>query len=250
MKNIFTTIEYVAEKITEAITGHKNDEQAHPNLSEQINVLSTGVSNIENTRKLKTYLGLQDIGMTTESTFLEIAQAMPNNSTILFSSYAPLNWFPQSVTGDRNDIEITRYGGGISYIKVWLSNVKTGVWHGYYTEQTGLVWQQLATTTKTDILQSDLLNGWTIPLSSYDSSITKMGNQVFVKLMVKNEAPNPDTILVLPYPAIKATHLFVTTQNRKSIQCRVVNNTIIISNYQGLEANEWVNINGSYTTNS
>lgn len=41
MKNIFTTIEYVAEKITEAITGHKNDEQAHPNLSEQINVLST-----------------------------------------------------------------------------------------------------------------------------------------------------------------------------------------------------------------
>lgn len=121
-------------------------------LSRQINVLSTGVSNIENTRKLKTYLGLQDIGMTTESTFLEIAQAMPNNSTILFSSYAPLNWFPQSVTGDRNDIEITRYGGGISYIKVWLSNVKTGVWHGYYTEQTGLVWQQLATTTKTDIL--------------------------------------------------------------------------------------------------
>lgn len=40
MKNIFTTIEYVAEKIKEAITGHKNDEQAHPNLSEQINVLS------------------------------------------------------------------------------------------------------------------------------------------------------------------------------------------------------------------
>lgn len=40
MKNIFPTIEYVAEKIKEAITGHKNDEQAHPNLSEQINVLS------------------------------------------------------------------------------------------------------------------------------------------------------------------------------------------------------------------
>ncbi|MBS5318053.1 MAG: hypothetical protein KHY44_17040, partial [Clostridiales bacterium] len=41
MKNIFATIEYVAEKILEAITGHKNDKQAHPNLSEQINVLST-----------------------------------------------------------------------------------------------------------------------------------------------------------------------------------------------------------------
>lgn len=117
-------------------------------------------------------------------------------------------------------------------------------------EDTWGEWKQLATTSKTDISSSSLLNGWTIPLSSYDSSITKMGNQVFVKLMVKNEAPNPDTILVLPYPAIKATHLFVTTQNRKSIQCRVVNNTIIISNYQGLEANEWVNINGSYTTNS
>lgn len=175
MKNIFATIEYVAEKILEAITGHKNDKQAHPNLSEQINVLSTGVSNIENTRKLKTYLGLQDIGMTTESTFLEIAQAMPNNSTILFSSYAPLNWFPQSVTGDRNDIEITRYGGGISYIKVWLSNVKTGVWHGYYTEQTGLVWQQLATTTKTDI---SLLNGWTVYLGQI--SAVKIGNLVTI----------------------------------------------------------------------
>lgn len=39
-KNIFTTIEYVTEKIKEAITGHKNDEQAHPNLSKQIEVLS------------------------------------------------------------------------------------------------------------------------------------------------------------------------------------------------------------------
>lgn len=149
-------------------------------LSRQINVLSTGVSNIENTRKLKTYLGLQDIGMTTESTFLEIAQAMPNNSTILFSSYAPLNWFPQSVTGDRNDIEITRYGGGISYIKVWLSNVKTGVWHGYYTEQTGLVWQQLATTTKTDILVTPN-TGYTI---TFNNSC-KINNIAYINVRAK-----------------------------------------------------------------
>lgn len=47
MKNIFTTIEYVAEKILEAITGHKNDEQAHPTLTQQINVLYTNGFNGE-----------------------------------------------------------------------------------------------------------------------------------------------------------------------------------------------------------
>lgn len=234
-KNIFATITHVAEKITEAITGHKNDEQAHPTLTQQINVLSTGKS--DKLEVIKNRIDSNEVrfdsGVVGFNYSEEATDNLPPQAYIKQEISQRVGRSVEIATGVLNNF-------GYSPIMLFRTSHDSGISD----------WQQLATTTKTDILQSDLLNGWTIPLSSYDSSITKMGNQVFVKLMVKNEAPNPDTILVLPYPAIKATHLFVATQNRKSIQCRVVNNTIIISNYQGLEANEWVNINGSYTTNS
>lgn len=124
-------------------------KQEIENQEKQINDLSKSINNIEATRKLKTYINLKDLGLTNESTFSEIVAAMPNNSSLEFSSYNPLNWFPASVTGDRNDVEIKRYSGGVDYIKVKLSNIKTGVWKGYYSEQTGLVWEKMATTTKT-----------------------------------------------------------------------------------------------------
>lgn len=127
-------------------------EARDEDLLNKINVLSKDISSIGTTRKLKTYISLKDLELTNESTFPEIAAAMPNNSSLEFSSYNPLNWFPASVTGDRNDVEIKRYSGGVDYIKVKLSNVKIGVWHGYYTEQTGLVWEKIATTTKTSFL--------------------------------------------------------------------------------------------------
>lgn len=154
--------------------------EADVDLLDKINVLSKDISSIGTTRKLKTYISLKDLELTNESTFPEIAAAMPNNSSLEFSSYNPLNWFPASVTGDRNDVEIKRYSGGVDYIKVKLSNVKTGVWHGYYTEQTGLVWEKIATTTKTSFLCT-AKEGFTIV--AQDCFV--QNNRAYIHLLVK-----------------------------------------------------------------
>lgn len=245
MKNIFATLEYVVEKIKEAITSHKNDEQAHPKLTQQINSLrnikfipsdlsiegrniptkpndyvaglftsqlkesdvlgvnSRGYAHILGVNawsdctadvhelvfngskifhrvsndpttwlhsfelanvldyQIKTFSWLGAIGCNHESTFQQIASAMPNNSRIVYSQWARSEWFPSFISDGYNDIEITRYGGGEGYVKVTIRARYNIIAEGWYTPTEGLNWKQIAVIDKKDIT-SNLINGFEI----------------------------------------------------------------------------------------
>lgn len=53
-------------------------------------------------------------------------------------------------------------------------------------EDTWGEWKQLATTSKTDILSSDLLNGWVFDDTSIEENIIRTGNIVSLHLVIKN----------------------------------------------------------------
>ena len=127
MKNIFTTIEYVAEKIKEAITGHKNDEQAHPNLSEQINVLfnqinSNGKQSLLPSNYLKKFLANHWDNIDGY-----------NSSIIGFGGHSDASVPPFELIGNNK---------GLHY-RIAVADGSKNEWQST---------QQLATTTKTDIL--------------------------------------------------------------------------------------------------
>lgn len=160
MKNIFATIEYVAEKILEAITGHKNDKQAHPNLSEQINVLlqrnhlpakdNRGVVTKPSDYKSQfTFAGLKSEGVT----------GLPTWSHVFgVNAYSGIDGF--------TNVYEYAFCNGEMYIRNQYP----------LNEDTWGEWQQLATTSKTDI---SLLNGWVAGFpDQYAMHLVKTGNMV------------------------------------------------------------------------
>lgn len=135
-KNIFVTIEYVAKKILEAITGHKSDPQAHPNLSEQINVLlqrnhlpakdNRGVVTKPSDYKSQfTFAGLKSEGVT----------GLPTWSHVFgVNAYSGIDGF--------TNVYEYAFCNGEMYIRNQYP----------LNEDTWGEWKQLATTSKTDIL--------------------------------------------------------------------------------------------------
>lgn len=133
-KNIFVTIEYVAKKILEAITGHKSDPQAHPNLSEQINVLS----------------GKIDIGILRSGTLAEYILKHGRNGGVGGNTYE----------ASMTDLPEQRWG--MFHVMKHASEVWTVIWYSDYNSthykrqlrSEGWVteWEPIATTSKTDIL--------------------------------------------------------------------------------------------------
>lgn len=139
MKNIFATIEYVAEKILEAITGHKNDEQAHPNLSEQINVLSSDtyikLGNIESGTMLEAILKYVSQG------YNKFECRCKQNNIVSDSPSSEWSSIRVNATEDFYYVEcFTQFKAPNYFRKIKKS---TGNWY--------IEWQQIATTTKTDI---------------------------------------------------------------------------------------------------
>ncbi len=167
-KNIFVTIEYVAKKILEAITGHKSDPQAHPNLSEQINVL----------------LSMQN-GFKLYKDFTEIGDNINNNTPL------------QTLIETMQDcsILVCNSNGGTAYKGLfgtlivhkrdnWHADLKLTVDSGktytaYYNKDSGVGlrdFEEIATTEKTDI---SLLNGWVAGFpDQYAMHLVKTGNMV------------------------------------------------------------------------
>lgn len=205
MKNIFTTIEYVAEKIKEAITGHKNDEQAHPNLSEQINVLSTNKAE-------KKYVDEQDLKSMNYKALIDNTRLYMTTQTGIYLTPAsgvtdlPDGWAQGRHTlvcfNPNNDLYgfqlITTYAGssGIG------NNRKFAIRHAI-TE--GSKWLELANTEKTDILQC-LTGGWTV-VSDCIFSAQKIGNRIFIEGIIQNSSPGQKTIAVgLPIPSDRKWH--------------------------------------------
>lgn len=230
--------------ISANIETHNTNQTAHQDIRSEINVLSK-----------RNYYTLADFERTEKfNTIDDCVTAMGSYG----SAYLDTNlcFTDMSIFPSANGVLIVEKSNLNRTVLTYLTSVvnpeDSKIFMSFYRSVStpSYSWKPVSTTDKTDILQSDLLNGWVIALTSYENSLVKVGNQVFVKLMVKNEAPNQDSIITLPFSASKATHLFVTTQNRKNIQCRVVNNSIFLPNYQELGANEWVCINGSYNTNS
>ena len=152
-KNIFATITHVAEKITEAITGHKNDEQAHPQISEQINVLSAN--------KLDTMIEKPNQSL---------------NQDLAFGTYHFQNatdGFPEGYTQD-NDFVVCVYPSGklnLNYQRRVLYDIRSDKIFSYRKFATSTSWNQLATTTKTDI--SFPFTGSYMSRGGYVSKVTK-----------------------------------------------------------------------------
>lgn len=183
-KNIFATITHVAEKITEAITGHKNDEQAHPNLSEQINVLS-GQQNIRHYYSLS-QIGLTDAqfaGLTQVQAFDLLVNTMRRYSILQIRCDSSLSNFREAIyqyssrtskgKGVIALLEVNVYANERYDARIIGEYTPTFLFEcsGYPTTTSD--WQQLATTSKTGILSSQMLNGWGIRGKCY---IKKTGN--------------------------------------------------------------------------
>lgn len=181
-KNIFVTIEYVAKKILEAITGHKSDPQAHPNLSEQINVLlqrnhlpakdNRGVVTKPSDYKSQfTFAGLKSEGVT----------GLPTWSHVFgVNAYSGIDGF--------TNVYEYAFCNGEMYIRNQYP----------LNEDTWGEWKQLATTSKTDILQC-LTNGWQVG-GNCDFSATKIGNRLFVEGIVFNQSTPSNMRLAVNLP--------------------------------------------------
>lgn len=163
-KNIFATITHVAEKITEAITGHKNDEQAHPNLSEQINVLS----------------GKIDIGILRSGTLAEYILKHGRNGGVGGNTYE----------ASMTDLPEQRWG--MFHVMKHASEVWTVIWYSDYNSthykrqlrSEGWVteWEPIATTSKTDI--SYTLNGGLTFRSENDSKGEYTETLASIRIMI------------------------------------------------------------------
>lgn len=183
MKNIFATIEYVAEKILEAITGHKNDEQAHPNLSEQINDLS----------------GKVDLGIMREGTLLNFVLTHGRSGGRGSNTYeASMTDIPEQRWGS---FEVIPHASAI-WTVIWYSdNDSVGYKRQIYVDNWKDEWEQIATTTKTNISSSSLLNGWTMWGNGYGDNLVgcKTGKQVQLNGLLRCGVKTQNTlILTLP----------------------------------------------------
>lgn len=141
MKNIFTTIEYIAEKIKEAITGHQNDEQAHPQLSEQINVLFEHF-----------YWDLSEITMNNNSTLNDIFNAMKDKSQLACGIVnGGTDIYPRAY----GTLKITRITSLIGCAEFSFDKGNRRFIGDFRSVSTNLTefsgWKEIATTTKTDI---------------------------------------------------------------------------------------------------
>ena len=140
-KNIFATITHVAEKITEAITDHKNDEQAHPTLTQQINVLSN-----ESEINLSISTSGETISTRIKNSIAKGKLAGRYRYTSGHSSDAPIPKhaiisYKKTKQSTNTDIMFFADSGEIYTSTLNGSN-------GEYISD----WKQIATTTKTDIL--------------------------------------------------------------------------------------------------
>lgn len=168
MKNIFTTIEYVAEEIKEAITGHKNDEQAHQNLSEQINVLKGKVE--WKARNWKSENALP-------------SEFQAETQTMFYSNDSTWNGKRYVI------IRVSKYTDTTVFQEVLDCNTGSVIMYRCSsTSEKWTTWETIATTTKTDILSSELLNGWVFDDASIEENIIKTGNIVSLHLVIKNPA--------------------------------------------------------------
>lgn len=154
MKNIFVTIEYVAKKILEAITGHKSDPQAHPNLSEQINVLlEKAVTGCE----YKSILNLNDI---TKTDLYQYSDFSTEGRVGAPDNYVGVVFHKQLASG-------------YAFQTAWSMSGKR-----YERKQLASIWsdwEPQPTATKTDI---SLLNGWTVYVGEVNA--VKIGNLVTI----------------------------------------------------------------------
>nr|DAE90400.1 MAG TPA: receptor binding protein [Caudoviricetes sp.] len=181
-KNIFVTIEYVAKKILEAITGHKSDPQAHPNLSEQINVLSTE----------RGYLNSKEITGVSIRTLTKNGTYAIDTNTCTDIPITNQGWAYLTVKANNDSYLIHE----LSYLNIPNATFKYkclgGVWGEY---------ENFATTTKTDISSSSLLNGWTMWGNGYGDNLVgcKTGKQVQLNGLLRCGVKTQNTlILTLP----------------------------------------------------
>ena len=242
--------------IREKIATHETSGTSHSDIREKI--IGLGEKDLELDKKINassekrrmiTYTNLSHIGCSESSMFSEIVKAMESNSRLIFSSYATLSWFPSGLGSDFNDIEVTRYGGGINYVKVKLHTKNSGMWYGNYSEQYGLTWKQLATTDKTEIL---LLNGYEVVDSGRDELIvTRSGNicNITGRIVNKTTAPNGIVVGVVDeqYRPKKYRRAYVYYEpNKMTVQCEIKpNGDIIIYDYE-VTSNSNIRINITY----
>lgn len=173
MKNIFATIEYVAEKILEAITGHKNDEQAHPNLSEQINVLKD-IGYVKRDLPLnKNINDFKEIGYIDLSDVNLLSGDFPHVSKVSFS------WGRLIFDGIHQYLEVqnkTPVNPEVlnkMYVRTYY--MVQGVWGS---------WKEIATTTKTDIL-FPYNSGYTTQATHIRNGIVVENNHIYVYINVR-----------------------------------------------------------------
>lgn len=180
-KNIFATITHVAEKITEAITDHKNDEQAHPTLTQQINVLSN-----ESEINLSISTSGETISTRIKNSIAKGKLAGRYRYTSGHSSDAPIPKhaiisYKKTKQSTNTDIMFFADSGEIYTSTLNGSN-------GEYISD----WKQIATTTKTDI---SLVNQWTKGIGDMNQYVSKNGNTVTVNVSIKGGISDENTVI-------------------------------------------------------
>lgn len=172
MKNIFTPIEYVAEKIKEAITGHQNDEQAHPNLSEQINVLKGKVE--WKARNWKSENALP-------------SEFQAETQTMFYSNDSTWNGKRYVI------IRVSKYTDTTVFQEVLDCNTGSVIMYRCSsTSEKWTTWETIATTTKTDIL---LLGQWQKGIGDMNQYASKTGNTVTVNASIKGGISDENTVI-------------------------------------------------------
>lgn len=187
MKYIFTTIEYVAKEIKEAITGHKNDEQAHPNLSEQINVLSK-----------RNYYTLADFERTEKfNTIDDCVTAMGSYG----SAYLDTNlcFTDMSIFPSANGVLIVEKSNLNRTVLTCLTSVvnpeDSKIFMSFYRSVStpSYSWKPVSTTDKTDI---SLLNGWRVGFENqYGMHVARTGNLVNIIACITGGTATVNTVL-------------------------------------------------------
>lgn len=93
-------------------------------------------------------------------------------------------------------------------------------------------WKEIATTTKTDILQC-LTGGWTV-VSDCVFSAQKIGNRIFIEGIIQNSSPGQKTIAVgLPIPSDRKWHGGVGVGSNNGATYMVVDPTGTLSFQSG-----------------
>lgn len=172
-------------------------------------VLDNKIGVLNQEHKMKTYRRYSDLGLIAKWDSIEACVAsMPNDSVCVLDVQTNFNNYSNFFPTNSGVVTITKQNANRCYLLLTSSVVSVAtskVWYSWYreVETVKYSWQEMATTSKINILTNTLANGWTAKYG--DIILNATGNQVVITGTLSCGTLTDGTLVMTVPPEYKPT---------------------------------------------